>query len=428
MTEPLPREGAPPGAASLRRFEPESLLIDVEAKVDALLVLAEAWYPGWRAEIDGRAGACVAANIWMRAVPIPAGRHQVRLYFHQDYLLPGLLLSLASAGLWLAIFLPKSSRPANFGPAQQEGIDAPTAASTAEHGASKPKGRSHPARSRALPIRGQLLWSLLAGALLVWLVAMTGTLRVRSCNRAASNCEAAIHFRIAATFAILGKTGQAITHFTEGLRLEPDSAEALDQLAWIRSCLQTEFYDGPEAVRLAERACQLTDYKQPPYVGTLAEALNNLACTRTASPQAEQRDLPGAVRLAERACQLTGYRDPKLVGTLALTLNNLAWLRAASPRAELRDGPEAVRLAERACTLTGYKMPMPVATLAAAYAEAGRFDEAVTTAGRARELASARGDRGLAEGILKFIEIYKAHQPARDPDLRDAPLRVGPRP
>jgi tetratricopeptide (TPR) repeat protein len=319
----------------------------------------------------------------------------------------------------------------------------------------------------------QLLRALAAGALVVWLVAMTGTLRVRSFNRAASECEASNHFRIAETFAMQGQTGQAITHFTEGLRLKPDSADALNIMAWIRSASpQTEFRDGPEAVRLAERACQLTDYKVPLYVGTLATALDHLAWIRSASPRAELRDGPEAVRLAERACQLTDYKVPLHVGTLATALNNLArmraassqadlseavrlaeracqltgyqvplhvqtlagvlnnlaFLRAASPQAELRDGPEAVRLAERACQLTDYQVPKLVGTLAAAYAEAGRFDEAVTTAVRERELAMARGESGLAERTLKIIELYKARQPVRDGDLRDEPRRVVPRP
>ncbi len=104
LAEPLPQESVLPGATALiRRFEPNWLLVEVEAKTNALLVLAEAWYPGWRAEIDGRSCDCVPANLWMRAMPVPAGRHQVRVYFHQNYLLPGLLVSLASAGLLLLV-------------------------------------------------------------------------------------------------------------------------------------------------------------------------------------------------------------------------------------------------------------------------------------------------------------------------------------
>ncbi len=57
--------------------------------------------------------------------------------------------------------------------------------------------------------------------------------------------------------------------------------------------------------------------------------------------------------------------------------NNLAWIRATHPDPELRNGAEAVRLAERACALWKDRDPNLLDTLAAAYAEAGRFPEAV---------------------------------------------------
>ena len=114
LADPLPQESALPATAvPILRFEPNRLELEVEAKEKALLVLAEAWYPGWRAEIDGRVCACLPVNLWMRAVPVPAGRHQVRLYFHQNYLLTGLLLSLASSALLLVVSrrTPGSFRP-----------------------------------------------------------------------------------------------------------------------------------------------------------------------------------------------------------------------------------------------------------------------------------------------------------------------------
>ena len=61
-------------------------------------------------------------------------------------------------------------------------------------------------------------------------------------------------------------------------------------------------------------------------------------------------------------------------------LVKLAWLLAAHERAEIRNGARAVRLAERACELTDYQFPYALDALAAAYAEAGRFSEAVRTA------------------------------------------------
>jgi hypothetical protein len=116
LPNPLPQHSNQTAAtAHIRRFELNSLLVDVDAKADALLVLAEAWYPGWRAEIDGRVCDCVPANIWMRAVPVPAGRHEVRVYFHQDYLLPGLVISGISLGLLLVVVsIPLSKKSAKL--------------------------------------------------------------------------------------------------------------------------------------------------------------------------------------------------------------------------------------------------------------------------------------------------------------------------
>ena len=60
-------------------------------------------------------------------------------------------------------------------------------------------------------------------------------------------------------------------------------------------------------------------------------------------------------------------------------LNNLALLRAACEQPELRDVREAVELAERACQLSQRWDPNSLGTLAGAYAQAGRFSEAVKT-------------------------------------------------
>ena len=100
----------------------------------------------------------------------------------------------------------------------------------------------------------------------------------------------------------------------------------------------------------------------------------------------------------------------------AVALMNLAWIRAANARAEFRDGPEAVRLAQRGCELTGYKEPMPVQTLAVALAEAGRFEDAVAAAEKARQLALAGGQSQLAENDLKLIKMFTNRQPYHEAD------------
>jgi tetratricopeptide (TPR) repeat protein len=89
-------------------------------------------------------------------------------------------------------------------------------------------------------------------------------------------------------------------------------------------------------------------------------------------------------------------------------LNNLAWLLAANHDPALRNGPEAVTLAESACKLSEYKTPVFVGTLAAAYAEAGRYAEAVTTAEKARDLAAAAGQKETADRNNELLQLYRA--------------------
>ncbi len=87
----------------LQRFEPNSILLDVDARDDALLVLSEAWYPGWRAKVDGEEVLSIPAHGWMRAFPLRAGRHRVKIFFRQNYLaLGGAFSGLGAALLCLA--------------------------------------------------------------------------------------------------------------------------------------------------------------------------------------------------------------------------------------------------------------------------------------------------------------------------------------
>ncbi len=95
-------------------------------------------------------------------------------------------------------------------------------------------------------------------------------------------------------------------------------------------------------------------------------------------------------------------------------LGRLAWLLATSPDASLRDGIKAVELAQRAARLSGGSEPGFLDTLAAAYAEAGRFPEAMKTAEEARTLAAQRGNRALADRLAARIKLYRAGTPFRD--------------
>ncbi len=94
-------------------------------------------------------------------------------------------------------------------------------------------------------------------------------------------------------------------------------------------------------------------------------------------------------------------------------LNNLAWLLAVHPAAELRDGAQAVKLAAHACELTRRRQPVFLGTLAAAYAEAGQFDQAAATAQEAHDRALELGQTNLAQLNDQFRKLYLDRKPAR---------------
>jgi len=92
-------------------------------------------------------------------------------------------------------------------------------------------------------------------------------------------------------------------------------------------------------------------------------------------------------------------------------LNNLALLLATDSDARLRDGQRAVPLAEQACQITQYQNPIIIYTLASAYAEAGRFNDAVAAGEKARAVALAQGQTGLAQENEAVLELYKSGKP-----------------
>lgn len=109
----------------------------------------------------------------------------------------------------------------------------------------------------------------------------------------------------------------------------------------------------------------------------------------------------------------------------AMALSDLAWTLASHPDAALRNGAEAVTLAERACAVTQHQQPQMLGTLAAAYAEAGRFADAVRTAEAAMAAATAAGMNEIVARNEALLQLYRAgkayHDPA--PTVPDAPVK-----
>jgi tetratricopeptide (TPR) repeat protein len=93
---------------------------------------------------------------------------------------------------------------------------------------------------------------------------------------------------------------------------------------------------------------------------------------------------------------------------------NLAWVLATWPDDRIRNGGKAVQLAERADALTGGQNTKVGITLAAAYAEAGRFPEAVKAAERTLQLAIAQGNTARVDSIRAQLELYRSGSLFRD--------------
>jgi Flp pilus assembly protein TadD len=100
--------------------------------------------------------------------------------------------------------------------------------------------------------------------------------------------------------------------------------------------------------------------------------------------------------------------------------NNLAWLLAAGPVASLRDGNQAVELAEEANEITGGGNPIILHTLTAAFAQAGRFPEAIETAQQALRLVGSQSDRALASQLEVELKLYHAGKPFPFPEQTNA--------
>lgn len=109
-----------------------------------------------------------------------------------------------------------------------------------------------------------------------------------------------------------------------------------------------------------------------------------------------------AISYYERALE----HDSELVPAML----ELAAIRMRFDRPDLCDLDQAIALAEKACDVTHHKDPLALKTLAGAYAFARRFDDAVSTARNALELALAAGDLELANASRKLLNVYEKLQ------------------
>ena len=87
---------APVGTTRITQYEPQRIVIDVEAASDTILVLSDLDYPGWVARIDGQETPIFNANGIMRAIELPAGTHTVEFAYESDVVQVSMLVSALS--------------------------------------------------------------------------------------------------------------------------------------------------------------------------------------------------------------------------------------------------------------------------------------------------------------------------------------------
>ena len=92
---------AGPGHAAITSEDPDGLAITVTAPADGFLLVADTFYPGWTATVDGTPTPVYRANISVRGIQVPAGTHNVRFVYDAPGLAQGLRITLVALTLLL---------------------------------------------------------------------------------------------------------------------------------------------------------------------------------------------------------------------------------------------------------------------------------------------------------------------------------------
>lgn len=195
-------------------------------------------------------------------------------------------------------------------------------------------------------------------------------------------------YNLGSVLTQVGRTPEAIRHFREVLRLEPEFPAA--HYNWGIALIKQGRDD--EAIRHFREALRL----KPDFLD---------AGCRLGRALARRGSAEEAARVFRQALAV----DPNCESAL----EGLAWILATADETARRDRNEAVQLAGRACRLTRRQSVPPLMILAAAYADAGRFAEAIATARESLALAEAKGDPNLKREIEAQLAFYRRFQPFR---------------
>ncbi|MFC1597659.1 hypothetical protein ACFL5Q_06965 [Planctomycetota bacterium] len=236
-----------------------------------------------------------------------------------------------------------------------------------------------------------LLAALSAGQVRTW---RNGVRVWENCVRVDPN-NAYAHDALADVLREQGQLRRARYHYEKAMELDYNNDKALHLFALqLATCEDEQLRNYGEAIRLARRACELSQWKAPEYRRGLATVYSAFAASlanRGESGRAAE-NFSHAIR-ADPEYDLPHY--------------NLALLLASCPDATIRNPEEAVRLARRAYELTDHPAAQHMYILAQVYAAAGRVDEAAAAAQEAIQLAEAAGNRQFAGQLRRWLKLLR---------------------
>jgi len=237
------------------------------------------------------------------------------------------------------------------------------------------------------------------------------------------NRESAVaHNNLARILHTQGRLDEAIEHYSAALKLDPKLAQAHNNLG-ILLIQKGRFADGTIELREASRLNPEnpeTQYNlalalnQQEHWGEAAELFTKTVAGASTDPNGHYQFAVALAHLQRPREAMSHYASALLLHTdFPDALDGLAWILATDPNPDLRNRTEAVRMAERACELTGRKDARKLKTLAAAYAEEGRFPEAIATAQSALGVATTASQEEVTRDVEKMRESFRAGKPWR---------------
>jgi tetratricopeptide (TPR) repeat protein len=200
--------------------------------------------------------------------------------------------------------------------------------------------------------------------------------------------SAPTHYNLGYALAGTGQRDEAIAQFEAAVRIDPGYAQAHNNLGALLQLAGRS----DEAFAHYRRAVEL----RPDNADAQAN-LGQALSTRGRWSEAVERFQAAIAAAPDQALALSG----------------LAWIRATASNPTFLNPSEAVTLAEHADAVTGHRAASVLDALAAAYASAGRFDEAVAVVRTAIDIAINSGQLPVAAQFRQRLELYQSGHPFR---------------